>query len=60
MDANRGYRPAFNRQMARCGFALYKDERLQGRKPAGASKRPYRGRLLKYRRQAAIMPMMHT
>lgn len=54
VDANRGYRPAFTRHMADYGFDLYKDARLQSRKPASPGKRPYRGRLLKYRRDASV------
>lgn len=46
VDANRGYRPAFNRKMQRQGFRLTEDIRLHNEQQQD---RPYRGRLLKYR-----------
>lgn len=52
VDADRGYRAPFNRQMAALGFALQAQLRLgpiatQAHQPGH---RPYKGRLLKYQR----------
>ncbi len=51
VDANRGYRPAFNREMRARGFGLADDIRLQ-QTAAPHGRLPYKGRLLKYRRCA--------
>ena len=51
VDANRGYRPAFNRHMAAHGFALYDDIHLKDRYKTEGATRPFRGRLSKYRRE---------
>lgn len=49
VDANRGYRQAFNRHMARHRFVLYDEVRLN-RTPCLSGARAYKGRLLKFRR----------
>lgn len=49
VDANRGYRPALNRQMSEYGFGLSDDIRLDDG-PFRRDKQPYKGRLLKYHR----------
>jgi len=51
IDPDRGNRPVFNRQMAAQGFRM-REERL--REPASAGTTAYRGRLLSYRRVAAV------
>jgi len=49
IDPERGHRPAFNRHMAAFGFELVEQERIEeaARKADG---KPYKGRLLRYRR----------
>lgn len=49
VDANRGYRQAFSRHMARHRFELYDDVRLN-RTPCLSGAQGYKGRLLKFRR----------
>jgi predicted nicotinamide N-methyase len=51
VDPDRGYRTAFNRQLAGYGFQLRQDERLWQPAPLGEGTRhEYRGRLLVYQR----------
>ncbi|MBV6273797.1 methyltransferase domain-containing protein [Alcaligenaceae bacterium CGII-47] len=52
VDANRGYRPAFNRHMAEYRFDLIDDMSLN-QTPDQHGTPAYRGRLLKYRRSGA-------
>ena len=52
IDPDRGNRPAFNRQMAAQGF-LMREERLN--RPASVSAAACKGRLLVYRRTAAVL-----
>ena len=55
VDPDRGNRPAFNRQMADQGFDR-QEQRLGGAQPPGApAGPPYKGRLLVYRRSAAVL-----
>lgn len=49
VDANRGYRSAFNHHMSEYRFVLFDDMQLI-QKFGQSSARPYKGRLLKYRR----------
>jgi hypothetical protein len=51
IDPDRGNRPAFNRQMSAQGF-LMSEERLT--RPASGNRAAYKGRLLTYRRAAAV------
>ena len=54
VDPDRGNRPAFNRQMADQGFDR-QEQRLGSAQPPGApAGPPYKGRLLVYRRSAAV------
>lgn len=50
VEANRGYRPAFNRHMSGHGFALEEDIRLENRVQVQRNMQPFKGHLLKYRR----------
>ena len=52
IDPDRGHRPAFNRQMAVHGF-LMREERLH--RPASVGAAAYKGRMLVYRRAAAVV-----
>ena len=52
IDPDRGNRPSFNRQMAAQGF-LMREERLNH--PASVGAPAYKGRLLVYRRAAAVV-----
>lgn len=50
VDADRGHRPAFNRRMASHGFALIAEQRLAPLPGTQRGGRPYKGRMLAYRR----------
>lgn len=50
--ANRGYRPEFNRCMAKHNFVLVEELKLS-RKPCITGAKQYKGRLLKYQRDSA-------
>lgn len=50
VDQNRGYRPAFNRNMALHGFELVHDKHLVEDACTVSGRAAYRGRLLKYQR----------
>lgn len=49
IDPDRGHRPAFTREMARYGFELVEQERIEDA-PEEDGERPYKGRLLRYMR----------
>lgn len=48
IDPDRGHRPAFNREMAKYGFELLNQERIES--PVDDGGEPYKGRLLRYER----------
>lgn len=55
VDPDRGHRPAFTREMARYGFELVNQERIEA--PASeTAERPYKGRLLQFVRKPGVNP----
>lgn len=55
VDPDRGHRPAFNRKMASRGFVLKQEAKMPAFVKVGpATKEPYKGRMMIYRRQNAL------